>query len=63
MTAAPLCTAGIPQKPTITGYKSSLREEEKVVLSCQSSGSKPAARLTWRKGEKELPGESLCPGW
>ncbi|XP_019572417.1 cell adhesion molecule 3 isoform X4 [Rhinolophus sinicus] len=48
---------GIPQKPIITGYKSSLREKETIILNCQSSGSKPAAQLTWRKGEQELPGE------
>lgn len=57
-TAKSLVTVlGIPQKPIITGYKSSLREEETIILNCQSSGSKPAAQLTWRKGEQELPGE------
>ncbi|XP_036915719.1 cell adhesion molecule 3 isoform X4 [Sturnira hondurensis] len=48
---------GIPQKPIITGYKSSLREKETATLNCQSSGSKPAANLTWQKGEQELHGE------
>lgn len=49
--------AGIPQKPIITGYKSSLREKETTTLNCQSSGSKPAAQLTWRKGDQELHGK------
>ncbi|CAD7679851.1 unnamed protein product [Nyctereutes procyonoides] len=57
-TAKSLVTVlGIPQKPIITGYKSSLREKETTTLSCQSSGSKPAAQLTWRKGDQELHGE------
>lgn len=54
--------AGIPQKPTITGYKSSLREMETTTLNCQSSGSKPAAQLTWRMGDQELPGKFLYLG-
>uniref|UniRef100_A0A4W2DEN8 Cell adhesion molecule 3 n=1 Tax=Bos indicus x Bos taurus TaxID=30522 RepID=A0A4W2DEN8_BOBOX len=58
-TAKSLVTVlGIPQKPIISGYKSSLREKDKTTLSCQSSGSKPAAQLTWRKGDQELHGES-----
>lgn len=54
-----LSLAGIPQKPIITGYKSSLREKETATLHCQSSGSKPAAQLIWRKGDQELRGEYL----
>lgn len=57
----PLCMVGIPQKPIITGYKSSLREKETTTLNCQSSGSKPAANLTWQKGEQELHGKFLLP--
>ncbi|XP_010606385.2 cell adhesion molecule 3 [Fukomys damarensis] len=57
-TAKSLVTVlGIPQKPIITGYKSSLREKDTATLNCQSSGSKPAAHLTWRKGDQELRGE------
>ncbi|XP_004688420.1 PREDICTED: cell adhesion molecule 3 [Condylura cristata] len=57
-TAKSLVTVlGIPQKPIITGYKSSLREQETVTLNCQSSGSKPAAKLTWKKGDQVLQGE------
>ncbi|XP_042781949.1 cell adhesion molecule 3 isoform X1 [Panthera tigris] len=57
-TAKSLVTVlGIPQKPIISGYKSSLREKETTTLNCQSSGSKPAAQLTWRKGDQELHGE------
>ncbi|XP_059790359.1 cell adhesion molecule 3 isoform X2 [Balaenoptera ricei] len=57
-TAKSLVTVlGIPQKPIITGYKSSLREKDTTTLNCQSSGSKPAAQLTWRKGDQELHGE------
>ncbi|KAF6074103.1 hypothetical protein HJG60_001984 [Phyllostomus discolor] len=38
-TAKSLITVlGIPQKPIITGYKSSLREKETATLNCQSSG-------------------------
>ncbi|EGV93427.1 Cell adhesion molecule 3 [Cricetulus griseus] len=60
-TAKSLVTVlGIPQKPIITGYKSSLREKETATLNCQSSGSKPAAQLTWRKGDQELH-DSLHP--
>lgn len=57
-TAKSLVTVlGIPQKPIITGYKSSLREKDTMTLNCHSSGSKPAAQLTWRKGDQELHGE------
>ncbi|XP_006895501.1 PREDICTED: cell adhesion molecule 3 isoform X2 [Elephantulus edwardii] len=57
-TAKSLVTVlGIPQKPTISGYKLPLRENEHTTLHCQSSGSKPAAKLSWRKGDQELQGE------
>ncbi|XP_007530602.2 cell adhesion molecule 3 isoform X1 [Erinaceus europaeus] len=57
-TAKSLVTVlGIPQKPVITGYKSPLREKDTATLRCQSSGSKPAALLTWKKGDQQLNGE------
>ncbi|KAM5236517.1 cell adhesion molecule 3 isoform 3-T3 [Ctenodactylus gundi] len=60
-TAKSLVTVlGIPQKPIITGYKS-LREKETATLNCQSSGSKPAAQLTWKKGDQEIRGEYRLP--
>ncbi|XP_054976853.1 cell adhesion molecule 3 isoform X1 [Sorex araneus] len=57
-TAKSLVTVlGVPQKPVITGYKSPLRENERITLNCRSSGSKPAAQLSWRKGDQLLQGE------
>lgn len=57
-TAKSLVTVlGIPQKPVITGYKAPLREEETTTLTCRSSGSKPAAQLSWRKAGQVLQGE------
>ncbi|XP_070586391.1 cell adhesion molecule 3 [Erythrolamprus reginae] len=50
---------GIPQKPQISGYSDPLKEGEVAVLTCVSSGSKPAAQLRWNKGEKLLTGQSL----
>ncbi|XP_058016055.1 cell adhesion molecule 3 [Ahaetulla prasina] len=50
---------GIPQKPQISGYSGPLREGDVAVLTCLSSGSKPAAQLRWNKGEKLLTGQPL----
>ncbi|XP_013909932.1 PREDICTED: cell adhesion molecule 3-like [Thamnophis sirtalis] len=50
---------GIPQKPQISGYSGPLREGGVAVLTCVSSGSKPAAQLRWNKGEKLLTGQPL----
>ncbi|KAG8146749.1 hypothetical protein E2320_013851 [Naja naja] len=49
---------GIPQKPQISGYSGPLREGDVAVLTCVSSGSKPAAYLRWKKGDKHLTGQS-----
>ncbi|KAM9001429.1 cell adhesion molecule 3 [Sarcophilus harrisii] len=57
-TAKSLVTVlGIPQKPQITGYVSAIPEKEKARLTCLSKGSKPAAEISWRKGDQELKGK------
>lgn len=50
---------GIPQKPQIFGHEQPIDEEKIARLTCRSSGSKPAAQLRWKKGNKELTGG--CP--
>ncbi|XP_026513391.1 cell adhesion molecule 3 isoform X3 [Terrapene carolina triunguis] len=56
-TAKALVTVlGIPQNPQIFGYELPIRETETAQLTCRSSGSKPAAQLRWKKGNKELQG-------
>ncbi|XP_014744789.1 PREDICTED: cell adhesion molecule 3, partial [Sturnus vulgaris] len=45
---------GIPQKPQIFGHEQPIDEEKVARLLCRSSGSKPAAQLRWRKGNREL---------
>ncbi|NXE56898.1 CADM3 protein, partial [Casuarius casuarius] len=47
----------IPQKPQIFGHEQPIDEEKIARLTCRSSGSKPAAQLRWRKGNKELKDE------
>ncbi|NWW15050.1 CADM3 protein, partial [Falcunculus frontatus] len=44
----------IPQKPQIFGHEQPIDEEKVARLICRSSGSKPAAHLRWRKGNREL---------
>ncbi|NXE94703.1 CADM3 protein, partial [Menura novaehollandiae] len=44
----------IPQKPQIFGHEQPIDEEKLARLLCRSSGSKPAAQLRWRKGNREL---------
>ncbi|XP_054035185.1 cell adhesion molecule 3 isoform X1 [Dryobates pubescens] len=57
-TAKALVTVlGIPQKPQIFGHEQPIDEEKVARLTCRSSGSKPAAQLRWRKGNKELKDE------
>uniref|UniRef100_A0A8B9FB39 Cell adhesion molecule 3 n=1 Tax=Amazona collaria TaxID=241587 RepID=A0A8B9FB39_9PSIT len=59
-TAKALVTVlGVPQKPQIFGHEQPIDEEKLARLTCRSSGSKPAAQLRWRKGNKELKGG--CP--
>ncbi|XP_073178645.1 cell adhesion molecule 3 isoform X2 [Lepidochelys kempii] len=59
-TAKALVTVlGIPQNPQIFGYELPIREMEMAQLTCRSSGSKPAAQLHWKKGNKELQGGAL----
>ncbi|NXQ99130.1 CADM3 protein, partial [Sagittarius serpentarius] len=47
----------IPQKPQIFGHEQPIDEEKIARLTCRSSGSKPAAQLRWKKGNKELMDE------
>ncbi|NXF98434.1 CADM3 protein, partial [Eubucco bourcierii] len=47
----------IPQKPQIFGHEQPIDEEKMARLTCRSSGSKPAAQLRWKKGNKELMAE------
>ncbi|XP_065509998.1 cell adhesion molecule 3-like isoform X2 [Caloenas nicobarica] len=57
-TAKALVTVlGIPQKPQIFGHEQPIDEEKMARLTCRSSGSKPAAQLRWKKGNKELKDE------
>ncbi|XP_061213469.1 cell adhesion molecule 3-like isoform X1 [Neopsephotus bourkii] len=57
-TAKALVTVlGVPQKPQIFGHEQPIDEEKLAHLTCRSSGSKPAAQLRWRKGNKELKDE------
>ncbi|NXD01420.1 CADM3 protein, partial [Certhia familiaris] len=44
----------IPQKPQIFGHEQPIDEEKVARLICRSSGSKPAAQLRWRKGNREI---------
>ncbi|NWU29888.1 CADM3 protein, partial [Dyaphorophyia castanea] len=44
----------IPQKPQIFGHEQPIDEEKVARLVCRSSGSKPAAQLRWRKGNRDL---------
>ncbi|NXW58304.1 CADM3 protein, partial [Eurystomus gularis] len=44
----------IPQKPQIFGHEQPIDEEKIARLTCRSSGSKPAAQLRWKKGNKDL---------
>ncbi|NXD44876.1 CADM3 protein, partial [Copsychus sechellarum] len=46
--------AGIPQKPQIFGHEQPIDEEKVARLVCRSSGSKPAAQLRWRKGNRDI---------
>ncbi|XP_009879102.1 PREDICTED: cell adhesion molecule 3, partial [Charadrius vociferus] len=57
-TAKALVTVlGIPQKPQIFGHEQPIDEEKIARLTCRSSGSKPAAQLRWKKGNKDLKDE------
>ncbi|XP_038017935.1 cell adhesion molecule 3 isoform X2 [Motacilla alba alba] len=54
-TAKALVTVlGIPQKPQIFGHEQPIDEEKVARLICRSSGSKPAAQLRWRKGNRDI---------
>ena len=48
---------GVPGKPQISGFENAVPEGGTVTLTCTSTGSKPAARLRWYRGDQELEGE------
>ncbi|XP_043915279.1 cell adhesion molecule 3 isoform X1 [Protopterus annectens] len=45
---------GVPKRPVITGYIGPVHENTVIRLKCESSGSKPAARLHWMKNKIPL---------
>ncbi|XP_069491518.1 cell adhesion molecule 3 isoform X2 [Ambystoma mexicanum] len=56
MAKALVTVLGKPQKPLILGNEASFNENEKAKLTCKTSGSKPAAKISWYKGLETLPG-------
>uniref|UniRef100_A0A3Q4HGG8 Cell adhesion molecule 3 n=1 Tax=Neolamprologus brichardi TaxID=32507 RepID=A0A3Q4HGG8_NEOBR len=54
---ATVTVLGVPGKPQISGFEHAVKEEEKVTLTCTSTGSKPPATLHWYKGDQLLKGE------
>ncbi|XP_006792506.1 cell adhesion molecule 3 [Neolamprologus brichardi] len=53
---ATVTVLGVPGKPQISGFEHAVKEEEKVTLTCTSTGSKPPATLHWYKGDQLLKG-------
>ncbi|CAM9770468.1 unnamed protein product [Lampetra fluviatilis] len=51
-----LTVLAAPKQPVITGYDGVLMEGDTIQLTCQSTGSKPAANIRWFKGNQELKG-------
>ncbi|XP_041036568.1 cell adhesion molecule 3-like [Carcharodon carcharias] len=47
---------GVPKKPEITGYRGAVPEGTIITLTCNTTGSKPAATIHWFKGTEELTG-------
>ncbi|XP_078393295.1 cell adhesion molecule 3-like, partial [Cetorhinus maximus] len=47
---------GVPKKPQITGYRGAVPEGSIITLTCNTTGSKPAASIHWFKGTEELTG-------
>ncbi|XP_067833502.1 cell adhesion molecule 2-like, partial [Heptranchias perlo] len=47
---------GVPKKPLITGYRGPVEEGKNLLLTCNTTGTKPAAAIRWFKGEEELKG-------
>ncbi|XP_032820288.1 cell adhesion molecule 2-like [Petromyzon marinus] len=52
-----LTVLAAPKQPVITGYDGVLMEGDTIQLTCQSTGSKPAANIRWFKGNQELKGQ------
>ncbi|XP_059813913.1 cell adhesion molecule 1-like, partial [Hypanus sabinus] len=44
-----------PETPTIDADKDVVNEGDEVEFTCSTSGSKPAAVITWMKGDEEIP--------
>ncbi|XP_028822894.1 cell adhesion molecule 1b isoform X1 [Denticeps clupeoides] len=48
-----------PGSPIIESREEAVSEGNETEISCTAMGSKPAASITWRKGNKELTGVSV----
>lgn len=55
---ATVTVLGVPAKPQISGFENAVPEGGTVTLTCTSTGSKPAARLRWYRGDQELEGHT-----
>uniref|UniRef100_A0AAY4BL22 Ig-like domain-containing protein n=1 Tax=Denticeps clupeoides TaxID=299321 RepID=A0AAY4BL22_9TELE len=53
---ATVTVLGVPGKPVIMGNEDPVEEGKKLTLTCNSTGSKPPAKLRWFRGDQELEG-------
>ncbi|XP_058884676.1 cell adhesion molecule 2-like isoform X2 [Acipenser ruthenus] len=51
-----LTVLGVPEKPEIAGFMKPALEKDTITLTCNTSGSKPAADIRWFKNDKEIKG-------
>ncbi|MBN3275213.1 CADM2 protein, partial [Polyodon spathula] len=51
-----LTVLGVPEKPEIAGFTKPALEKDTITLTCNTSGSKPAADIRWFKNDKEIKG-------
>ncbi|KAK6486678.1 cell adhesion molecule 2 [Huso huso] len=54
-----LTVLGVPEKPEIAGFMKPALEKDTITLTCNTSGSKPAADIRWFKNDKEIKGNRL----
>ncbi|MGH0163961.1 UNVERIFIED_CONTAM: hypothetical protein FKN15_048159 [Acipenser sinensis] len=54
-----LTVLGVPEKPEIAGFMKPALEKDTITLTCNTSGSKPAADIRWFKNDKEIKGSTL----